>query len=70
MPLLIPAATDSRFFRARGIAAYGFSPFAIDARELRTVHDVDERLALAAFDHGVGTMKSVVRALVAPPPAP
>jgi acetylornithine deacetylase/succinyl-diaminopimelate desuccinylase-like protein len=70
IPLLIPAATDSRYFRARGIAAYGFSPFTIDARELRTVHDVDERLSLADFDRGVATMKSVVRALVAAPGAP
>jgi acetylornithine deacetylase/succinyl-diaminopimelate desuccinylase-like protein len=68
VPLFIPAFTDSRYFRARGVAAYGFSPFVLDARELLTVHAENERISLTAFDRGVETMKSVVRALVGPLP--
>ena len=64
VPAFIPAFTDSRFFRARGIAAYGFSPFALDGLLLRTVHAPDERIPLAALDRGVETMIRVVRALV------
>jgi acetylornithine deacetylase/succinyl-diaminopimelate desuccinylase-like protein len=60
----IPSFTDSRYFRARGIAAYGFSPFPIDAVELLTVHARDERISIAAFDRGVATMRRVVRALL------
>jgi acetylornithine deacetylase/succinyl-diaminopimelate desuccinylase-like protein len=69
VPLLIPATTDSRFFRERGVAAFGFPPFVLDPRELLTVHAADERISVAAFDRGVETMRAVVRALVAPPPA-
>lgn len=63
VPAFIPAFTDSRTFRARGIAAYGFSPFALDALLLRTLHAPDERISLATFDAGVETMIRVVRAL-------
>jgi len=68
VPAFIPAFTDARSFRARGIAAYGFSPFALDALELRTVHAPDERISLATLDKGVETMTRVVRALVFPTP--
>ncbi len=64
VPAFIPAVTDSRYFRARGIAAYGFSPFALDGLELRTVHAPDERMPLAELEKGVATMTRVVRALV------
>lgn len=63
VPAFIPAFTDSRYFRARGIAAYGFSPFALDGLTLRTVHAPDERIPLAVFDRGVATMIRAVRAL-------
>jgi acetylornithine deacetylase/succinyl-diaminopimelate desuccinylase-like protein len=63
VPAFIPAFTDSRYFRARGIAAYGFSPFALDGLELRTVHAPDERMPLATLDRGVATMVRVLRAL-------
>lgn len=63
VPAFIPAFTDSRVFRARGIAAYGVSPFALDGLTLRTVHAPDERIPLAVFDRGVATMNRIVRAL-------
>ena len=63
VPAFIPAFTDSRFFRARGIAAYGLSPFALDGLLLRTIHAPDERLPLAILDRGVETMVRVLRAL-------
>lgn len=69
VPAFIPAFTDSRFFRARGIAAYGLSPFALDGLTLRTVHAADERIPLAVFDRGVATMSRVVRALARLDPA-
>jgi acetylornithine deacetylase/succinyl-diaminopimelate desuccinylase-like protein len=68
VPAFIPAFTDSRYFRARGIAAYGFSPFALDGLELRTVHAPDERIPMTVFDRGVATMIRVVRALAAAEP--
>lgn len=67
VPAFIPAFTDSRAFRARGIAAYGVSPFALDGLTLRTVHAPDERIPLAVFDQGVATMSRIVRALATLP---
>ena len=69
VPAFIPAFTDSRSFRARGIADYGLSPFALDGLALRGVHAPDERIPLAVFERGVATMIRVVRALAATDPA-
>ena len=67
MPAFIPAFTDSRFFRARGIAAYGLQPFALDGLLLRTIHAPDERIPLTVLDRGVETMTRVLRALASAP---
>lgn len=67
VPAFIPAFTDSRYFRARGIPAYGVSPFALDGAELRTVHAPEERIPLAVFDRGVETMIRIVRRLLNEP---
>ncbi len=61
VPTFIPGTTDSRFFRQRGIAAYGFSPFAINAQDLRGVHADDESLPVDAFLRGVETMRRILR---------
>ncbi len=52
--------TDSRYFRQRGIAAYGFSPFAVGLGDAQGVHGVDERLSTRVFEAGVETMIGVV----------
>ena len=69
VPAFIPAFTDSRFFRARGIAAYGLQPFALDGLLLRSIHAPDERIPLTVLDRGVETMTRVLRALASAPPA-
>jgi acetylornithine deacetylase/succinyl-diaminopimelate desuccinylase-like protein len=66
LPALIPGITDSRFLRQRGVPAYGFSPFELEAIEMRRVHGPDERIPLDRFDAGVARMRRVVRALVSP----
>ncbi|HEX9798902.1 MAG TPA: M20/M25/M40 family metallo-hydrolase [Thermoanaerobaculia bacterium] len=68
VPVLVAGMTDSRYLRASGIAAYGFSPFEIEALEMRRVHGADERIALDRFADGVERMRRVVRELVAPEP--
>jgi acetylornithine deacetylase/succinyl-diaminopimelate desuccinylase-like protein len=59
--------TDSRFFRQRGIPAYGFSPFALDADETRGIHAVDESIPRAELLRGVQTMVRVLEALTHEP---
>lgn len=65
VPVFIGGITDGRYFRQRGIAAYGISPFEIENLLLRGVHGPDERMPLAIFDAGVARSIDLVRRLVA-----
>lgn len=62
VPTFLTGTTDSRFFRARGIPAYGFSPFAIDAGDLQGIHGRDEAIPVAEFLRGIETLRRVLRA--------
>ena len=46
VPSLIPGATDSRFFRSKGIPCYDFSPFKLTQEEMRLIHNQNERISL------------------------
>ncbi|MGH7266991.1 MAG: M20/M25/M40 family metallo-hydrolase, partial [Candidatus Rokuibacteriota bacterium] len=64
VPAFIPGFTDSRYFRARGIPAYGLSPFALQGPDLRGIHGPDERIPVAEFEAGVArTIRAVSRAI-------
>ena len=52
-PLQTPVATDSRFFRARGVKAYGLIPAVLTQDELDTIHGVDERISVDNLRLGV-----------------
>lgn len=62
VPTFLPGTTDSRFFRARRIPAYGFSPFAIDAGDLRGIHGRNESIPVDEFLRGIETMRRVLLA--------
>ncbi|MCG3173059.1 MAG: putative succinyl-diaminopimelate desuccinylase [Myxococcota bacterium] len=51
-PLLLPASTDMRFFRRRGVTCYGFQPLLMKLDEL-DAHDVDEHVAVDNLRVGV-----------------
>ena len=53
VPAMISGFTDSRYFRERGIAAYGLSPFVLDGDDQRGIHSTDERIPVAELDRGV-----------------
>ena len=65
VPAVIAGVTDSRYFRARGIATYGFDPFALDPRDMKGVHAKNEAIPVRTYLRGVETMGRVVRAYVA-----
>ena len=46
VPMLTPGATDSCFFRQKGINTYGLFPAVITAEELACFHGIDERISL------------------------
>ena len=52
--------TDSRYFRARGIVAYGIAPFKVNYYDAATVHAADERIRARFFTEGVRLMRNVV----------
>ena len=65
VPAFISGFTDSRYFRERGVAAYGVSPFALEPDDQRGIHGADESIPLAEFERGVERMKKLVEALAA-----
>src|SRR5207248_10609063 len=52
--------SDSRYFRAKGIVAYGIAPFKVNYYDADTVHGTDERIRARFFDEGVGLMREIV----------
>jgi acetylornithine deacetylase/succinyl-diaminopimelate desuccinylase-like protein len=65
VPSFITGTTDSRYFRERGVPAYGFSPFVLSGEEVRGIHGPDESIPLQKFRDGLATMVRVVRSAVA-----
>lgn len=66
VPTFLPGTTDSRYFRARGIAAYGFSPFGIDAADLDGIHGANESIPVDEFLRGIETLRRVLVAYGTP----
>ena len=64
-PNLYVAATDSRFFRERGIDAYGFMPIRLLPGDHRRIHGNDERIALENIKMGTDITLDIVRMLAA-----
>src|SRR3954451_3897317 len=52
--------SDSRYFRARGIVAYGIAPFKVNYYDADTVHASDERIRARFFAEGVRLMRRTV----------
>lgn len=64
-PIVQPGTSDSRFFRARGIVAYGIAPFKVNYYDADTVHGIDERIRQRFFDAGVRLTREIVRGFCA-----
>ena len=62
VPTFIAGFTDSRFFRERGIPAYGLSPFKLSPDDSKGIHSTDERIPLAEIDRGVDRMRRILAA--------
>jgi acetylornithine deacetylase/succinyl-diaminopimelate desuccinylase-like protein len=52
--------TDSYYYRALGIGAYGISPFRLSEEDARTVHGNDERVTVENLRFGVEFMYRIV----------
>lgn len=56
-----PGTSDSRYFRARGVVAYGIAPFKVNYYDADSVHANDERIRARFFAEGVRLTRRIVR---------
>ena len=66
VPAFISGFTDSRYFRQRGIPAYGFLPLKLGPGDTEGIHGPDEHISLAELDRGVERMRRVLALYAAP----
>ncbi|KGM44352.1 hypothetical protein JY97_01290, partial [Alkalispirochaeta odontotermitis] len=60
---LLFGASDSRFFRAKGIPCYGVCPMLINMGELNRVHGIDERISEVNMILGTRVFTDIVKRL-------
>lgn len=53
IPFLSLGATDSRYFRMKGVPCYGINPIAISDEDARRAHGIDERVPVRSLRSGV-----------------
>jgi acetylornithine deacetylase/succinyl-diaminopimelate desuccinylase-like protein len=63
VPSVITGFTDSHYFRAKGIASYGFVPFVLPPAEEKTVHGTNERVSVANLRDAVRRLVTLVHLL-------
>jgi len=68
LPTFISGITDSRYFRERGIPAYGLSPFQLEGDVLRGIHGPDERLPVDELARGITRLRAILARLVSAGP--
>lgn len=61
VPYLSPGGTDSRYFRKRGVTAYGFFPIILSATELQRMHGIDERISIENLEQGTRILYETVK---------
>ncbi len=62
-PSILPGISDSRFFRERGVPAYGFCPLLIPMDHLKMIHGNDEKISAEGLARGCDIYADVVRRL-------
>ena len=60
---LLFGASDSRFFRGKGIACYGVCPMLISMEDLNRVHGIDERISKENMVRGTEVFADIVKRL-------
>ena len=60
---LLMGASDSRFFRSKGIPCYGVCPMLISVEELNRVHGIDERISAENMVKGTRIYTDIVKRL-------
>ncbi len=63
IPCLLLSSTDAGHYRALGVQAYGFEPYALTEKEADLSHSNDEHLRLSAVTDGVELLIELIREL-------
>jgi acetylornithine deacetylase/succinyl-diaminopimelate desuccinylase-like protein len=61
VPFLLPGATDSRFFRAKGAVCLGLAPIVLNNEEYTLLHAANERVPLDRLERGLQIMYDWVK---------
>ena len=64
-PSICVGGTDARYFRARGVPAYGLVPGLFTAEDLKGFHGLDERLSIANLPLGTQIVFDTTRRMAA-----
>jgi acetylornithine deacetylase/succinyl-diaminopimelate desuccinylase-like protein len=64
-PLLMAGATDGRYWRMRGYAAYGFAPIILERNDVNRVHGIDERISADNLLLGISMTQDIIKKLCA-----
>jgi acetylornithine deacetylase/succinyl-diaminopimelate desuccinylase-like protein len=46
IPFVTPVGTDSKYFRQKGVEAYGLFPILINLHDLKTIHGINEKISI------------------------
>jgi acetylornithine deacetylase/succinyl-diaminopimelate desuccinylase-like protein len=57
--VLVASYNDSRYLRARGVAAYGLMPFPTDWYQTQGIHSINERARVDWFNEGVILLRRI-----------
>lgn len=60
-PILSAGATDSRFFREKGVISYGIIPLLLTPEELEGLHGKDERIPVDGLEKGAQIIYDTVK---------
>ncbi|MFQ5665793.1 MAG: M20/M25/M40 family metallo-hydrolase [Candidatus Binatia bacterium] len=63
VPSVLTGFTDSHYFRAKGIASYGFIPFALTEEEARREHGLNERVSTENLREGTRRLLELLQAV-------
>ena len=64
-PSLLFAASDSRFFRHKGIPAYGICPVLVSLEDINMIHGIDEKISVENIIKGTEVYTKIIRRLCA-----
>ncbi len=67
LPVLTAAKSQLGLLRARGVAAYGFTPIRVDRYELAAIHGPDERVRVAELEAALPRLVDLVAVLAEGP---